>query len=623
MKWLSYAVITSVMIICLILGGVLIPLLGDNIKNAEDDKIDALVIDINRDVTHRFISNTTALGNYMLMTVGGFEGLYNLWNRTGELNQDNFQFILDKPHEMSAFDMTRVLVSRHTRSVEEMNRLIDFFRLYYNRPNDTIRFFSPINGTPVFDNITDSYYALVTSPYNDLPGFRIGFPRTAAIVGEDVLRSVETFPPGVPVLTQLNERIDINGNVHHNMDLATHHNGWVITSAFSQVEFLDSLLHDIILTNKAVIEAYEPNKTTFYRSSNESVSRFFTESEIRLGEKSIIIRTTLNKNTENGNRTSAYLIVRIVAWIIVMAIIVILGIAVAINDMNNARHLMQQEIDSNKKIQAVAHSNNLKIHEIRNIINATNLITKAKSYEKLTESDYDIVKNSIDNLVDIVSRVLDFEKLLTGTYEAVSDVVNIVDLINNVLRRYQYVNITMSHNIIPEYIITDKLKMYELLQNGLNNSCRYTTDERVKVRVQVIDDYLLVEILNKADNESILGLLEGTTIDDIFIPFFVREDESMWYDVIDNLRKDDKIHEKVSPYFGIENLAMIYNFSKSEDYHGKDLNSRTTGLGLSISRLVSRVFNGECGIDVDDDNSIVRYWFAVKFKLPDGNITDV
>lgn len=178
--------------------------------------------------------------------------------------------------------------------------------------------------------------------------------------------------------------------------------------------------------------------------------------------------------------------------------------------------------DYYKQIKAVHNSNNIVIHEIRNIINSIYVIFQLKDYLEITHGDIDLIKQSINNIINLLSRVLDYEKLMYGTYVPKLQNINIIDKLNQFINKYQFANIDLTYtDSLEKYYNLDENKLQGLVFNGLNNSIKFCKDNYVLVRCQPVDNkYILIEIINWFENVD-----PDIDPETVFKPFYLNKNQ--------------------------------------------------------------------------------------------------
>jgi len=219
--------------------------------------------------------------------------------------------------------------------------------------------------------------------------------------------------------------------------------------------------------------------------------------------------------------------------------------------------LLKQEAESANKAKSQFLAN--MSHEIRTPMNGvvatiqllqlSNLTDEQKIYVKL-------LKNSADNLVAIISSVLDIARLESGKMELVNEPFNLRETLNSI-----YDNLLISANtkgleagcyIDPNIdceVIGDELRLTQILTNLLSNAVKFTDKGYISFRARLI---------SSDDDEQ-------------KIEFSVRDtgigiDESYKPKIFENFSQGD--------------------LSKDKKYMG-------TGLGLAISKQLAELMNGE------------------------------
>lgn len=134
-------------------------------------------------------------------------------------------------------------------------------------------------------------------------------------------------------------------------------------------------------------------------------------------------------------------------------------------------------------------------HEIRNPLNAvigmTHLLLENDPKPSQLE-DLKILKFSGENLIHIINDVLDYTKIETGNLELEIIPFSLKTLVNDILNSLQ-VNGNKNNNQleliydpqIPEQLMGDKTRLYQILMNLLGNAIKFTQQGTVTLKAQV------------------------------------------------------------------------------------------------------------------------------------------
>ncbi|WP_417324128.1 ABC transporter substrate binding protein [Halarcobacter sp.] len=221
-------------------------------------------------------------------------------------------------------------------------------------------------------------------------------------------------------------------------------------------------------------------------------------------------------------------------------------------------------------------------HEIRTpmngIIGMTTLAIKNIDIDKDKAKDY-IKKSqtSANILLKIINDILDFSKIEAGkleiNYETISlreSVSAINDIFSHMIEEKELEFIIEQDELIPEFILGDKLRLFQILTNLISNAVKFTQKGYIKVKI---------EFLSK-DN------------DDIKLRFSV-------IDTGKGIAK--KNQEKLFKSFSQEDSSI------SKEYGG-------TGLGLAISKKLVELMNGEIGFK-SKKNEGSSFFFTISTKI--------
>ncbi len=137
-------------------------------------------------------------------------------------------------------------------------------------------------------------------------------------------------------------------------------------------------------------------------------------------------------------------------------------------------------------------------HEIRTPLNAiigmTHLLIDNDPKESQTD-DLNILKFSSENLLDIINDILDFTKIETGNLQLESTPFDLhtlsVDIINSMQLNAgkQRNQLTLLYDDrIPERLMGDKTRLYQIIVNLLSNAIKFTDKGKVDLKIKLTQD---------------------------------------------------------------------------------------------------------------------------------------
>jgi len=218
-------------------------------------------------------------------------------------------------------------------------------------------------------------------------------------------------------------------------------------------------------------------------------------------------------------------------------------------------------------------------HEIRTPMNGVVGMVEALKSTQLTEEQQEfleIIDISSDNLLSVINDILDFSKVEAGQIEFENTTFNIHDSIEEVIKMISfktnqkdlYLNFNFDRKI-PEFLIGDPLRIKQILINLINNAVKFTTDGGITVYCK------LVSLVNKTIEIKINVIDTGIGI-------------------------SPEVKGKLFKSF------TQADASTTRKYGG-------TGLGLAISKSLTKMMNGEIGVDSVEGKG-ATFWFTIKLK---------
>ncbi|MFK5857084.1 MAG: response regulator [Bacteroidota bacterium] len=240
------------------------------------------------------------------------------------------------------------------------------------------------------------------------------------------------------------------------------------------------------------------------------------------------------------------------------------------------------ELATNAKSMFLANMS----HEIRTPMNGVVGMVEALKHTQLTEDQMEylnIIDISSENLLSVVNDILDFSKVEAGQIELENITFNIHKVIDEVVKMLKfkadqkdlYLKFDVDNNI-PAFIIGDSLRIKQILINLINNAIKFTSRGGITIHCK----------LESTDNNNItLRLIVVDT----------------------GIGISNKVKDKLFESFTQADASTTRKFGG-------------TGLGLAISKSLTKLMQGEIGVDsVDGEGS--SFWFTV--LLEKASIKDI
>ncbi len=180
-----------------------------------------------------------------------------------------------------------------------------------------------------------------------------------------------------------------------------------------------------------------------------------------------------------------------------------------INDITQRKQVEKEMVESREQALQLSEAKEMFLsvmsHEIRTPLNAvigmTHLLIDNDPKESQVD-DLNILKFSSENLLNIINDILDFTKIETGNLHLESIPFDLhtlsVDIINslqvNVAKKGNQL-VLVYDDRIPEILLGDKTRLYQVLMNLLGNAIKFTDYGKIQlgVRLKAIEkDYALI-----------------------------------------------------------------------------------------------------------------------------------
>ncbi len=160
-------------------------------------------------------------------------------------------------------------------------------------------------------------------------------------------------------------------------------------------------------------------------------------------------------------------------------------------------------------------------HEIRTPLNAiigmSHILSEDINEHTTPEQieNLDILKFSADNLMRLINNVLDYTKIETGNIVLDEQSVNLKELIDDIIHSLQFKvaskNIILrlnTNDLIPDFILADRTRLYQILINLLNNAIKFTNKGSVEIRLSVLNQDLDNILINFEIIDTGIGIPE-------------------------------------------------------------------------------------------------------------------
>jgi len=251
-----------------------------------------------------------------------------------------------------------------------------------------------------------------------------------------------------------------------------------------------------------------------------------------------------------------------------------------ISAMNEELRVSQEEaLEANQaKSEFLANMS----HELRTPLNGILGFSQLLSQTELSKEQLDYIDNVLfsgKHLLQIISDILDFSKIETGYFKLDETPVDLVQMLIEIFNMIKPsvenkavdLHLKMDENL-PHTVITDDLRLNQVLINLLGNACKFT--EQGEVLLEVLQ-------MKRTDHQAT-------------IKFIVKDS---------GIGISEKMREKILEKFTQADSSI------TRKYGG-------TGLGLSISNHIIQLMGSRLRIESEEGQGST-FSFIVEFTLPE------
>lgn len=173
-----------------------------------------------------------------------------------------------------------------------------------------------------------------------------------------------------------------------------------------------------------------------------------------------------------------------------------------INDISERKLAEQELIKTREEALSLSKAKEMFLsvmsHEIRTPLNAVIGMSHILMDDDPTESqmeNLEVLSFSAQNLLALINDILDYTKIETGNMVLEKTNVNLKELVSQTLNSLQFKTeekqVVLKSEIdhrIPEFVIGDNTRLYQILINLLGNSVKFTEKGEVKLKLDLLDE---------------------------------------------------------------------------------------------------------------------------------------
>lgn len=610
MKYKVYIYNCVILVILITFASLFTPFILNRIEDSEQKVVDLSFNTFIDSIINGIESNLTNLHNELLLNGVSMRHAFttNLSEYVPNINKE--KEIIYQTMGSSSFVIFGITFHKIITNNEEREEHLHRSQMIYNNPSMIVYDIKPNNTFAQTPNNTLPLVLLTITAQESAPiGVpSIGLANTYSFSRSELVNGFIELEDEDYTLTEVLKIDRPDGQVFTTIGIGIRYRDWLIIANFNPTQFLQKIVLPIQENNILMI-VYDNITGQFYKNTNEN-SRYSLEGEPiikNLNFKTVQWRIKFQKTTnfvkEGTTDFKSSLLAMFISFYIMIILFVILLNFIYIYLTKNTILISKKEYSNQLKISK--NSINYILHEIRNLLTApTALLTIKNHAYELEKDEYESVKRGVLNAVKISTNILDFDQLIIKKYKLMKESIIVPQELLTIVKNLPFKTI-ISSKMNYKKVLLDKDKFTEMIYNGLQFTNSIIPINDLNIRIQTIEDYLLIELVVSVKSDQITIDLD---LNSLFIPFFLKEDEEL----IKIFEPDKKILEKCKQYFGKTVLENMIINSNNSMYSEQKIYNDDTKLSLPLARLIAKNMDGDIGVEYKSD--IFRYWAFIKFE---------
>lgn len=204
-----------------------------------------------------------------------------------------------------------------------------------------------------------------------------------------------------------------------------------------------------------------------------------------------------------------------------ISVIIICQTRIAI-DENNKNLILQKELAAaltSQKLFTASMNHELRA-PLNGVLGGLQMLSDSKNFTESQTEMLDASYQSANTLLHLINELLDYAKIEAGEFEIINESFSIKELANTLVMLHKPLAIEKGLSFfadvkanVPEYLWGDGTRIQQIITNLLSNAIKYTHIGNVLLKIDYLDENLIIEVCDTGEGIS------DEALEILFAPF--------------------------------------------------------------------------------------------------------